>query len=113
MTIEADDNGEGYDGNVSLTEDDIVADLRIERETTRELREKADDLVRQVDAQRARAQKAEDAAYDMRVEMLNIAELCVEMRGTLHDQNGSPAGKLQECERTLLAIRKIAGQYTN
>ena len=110
---EADDSGEGYDGNISLTEAEIADDLRIERANARALLDKIAELSPALDAQRIRAQKAENAAYDMRVEMLNIAELCVEMRGTMSDESVLPTVKLQECERTLLAIRKIAGQYTD
>ena len=110
---QADADTEGPDGNVRLTESDLVADLRIERAAAQEMRDKICALSKKVDEQRVRAQAAEDLAYDMRVEFLNIAELCVEMRGTMHDEIISPTVKAQECERTLLAIRKIAGQYTN
>jgi len=109
---EADDSGEGYDGNIALTEDEIVADLRIERAAAQEMREKIDALSKKEDEQRALAHAAEDLAYDMRVEMLNIAEHCCEMQGTIRDADIAPEVKLRECERTLLAIRKIADDYT-
>jgi hypothetical protein len=108
----ADENTEGPDGNVRLTESDLVADLRLERAAAQELREKIDALSKKTDEQRMRAREAEDRAYDMRVEMLNIAELCCEMQGTMRDAETAPTVKLQECERTLLAIRKIAYEYT-
>ena len=109
---QADAGTEGPDGNVRLTESDLVADLRIALSAERELRAKADALAGRAADQRKRAQVAEDLAYDMRVEMLNIAELCCEMQGTMQDADVAPTVKLRECERTLLAIRKIADEYT-
>ena len=109
---QADAGTEGPDGNVRLTESDIVADLRIERAENALLRAKNSELAEKAADQQKRAQVAEGRAYDMRVEMLNVAELCCEMQGTMRDAETAPMVKLQECERTLLAIRKIADEYT-